>query len=111
MHNNFYDLEININLILRKIRVVLDVGINYYGWTYDMALSFINSYLPKRTNNNKKDIERCLSNPEYSLTYYLGMIQITKLRDQFLNKNIKNIKDFHHRLLMNGACNFSTLKI
>jgi hypothetical protein len=38
--------------LLRKIRLVVDTGINYYGWTYKKAYDFMKYYLPNKNFNN-----------------------------------------------------------
>jgi len=105
-----YDDSSNEYTILRKVRLVVDTGINYYGWTYKKALNFMNKYLPKREKDNINEISRYISMPTQALCYTLGKYEIIRLRDKFLAEKKGTIKDFHHKLLINGAVSFIYLE-
>ena len=47
--------------------------------------------------------------PTQGLCYYIGKIEIIRMRDEFLKEKKGTIKDFHHKLLINGAVSFITL--
>jgi uncharacterized protein (DUF885 family) len=96
--------------ILRKLRLVVDTGINYYGWTYQKALNYMENYLPDRRNDIMNEIDRYVCMPSHALCYLMGKLQIIKMRDKFLNAKKGSIKDFHHKLLINGTVSFLTLK-
>jgi len=95
--------------ILRKLRLVVDTGINYYGWTYEKSLKYMEKYLPNRRNDIINEIERYICMPAQSLCYYIGKNEIIRLRDKFLKEKKGSIKDFHHKLLINGTVSFLTL--
>jgi uncharacterized protein (DUF885 family) len=96
--------------ILRKLRLVVDTGINYYGWTYEKALNYMESYLPDRRKDIMNEIDRYICNPSQGLCYLLGKLKIIKMRNKFLKEKKGSIKDFHHKLLINGTVSFLTLK-
>jgi uncharacterized protein (DUF885 family) len=96
--------------ILRKLRLVVDTGINYYGWTYEKALNYMESYLPDRRKDIMNEIDRYICMPSQALCYLLGKMEIIKMRNKFLKKKRGSIKDFHHKLLINGTVSFLTLK-
>jgi uncharacterized protein (DUF885 family) len=95
--------------ILRKLRLVADTGINYYGWTYEKTLNYMNKYLPNRTNDIINEIERYICMPGQSVCYLIGKMEIIKMRDKFLKDKKGTIKDFHHKLLIKGPASFLTL--
>jgi uncharacterized protein (DUF885 family) len=99
--NNHYSL-------LRKLRLVIDTGINYYGWTYKQAHDYLNKYIPNNKSDNANEVDRAICDPGQLLSYYIGKIHIVQLRDEYLKKG-GNIKDFHHRLLMEGLASFKTI--
>jgi uncharacterized protein (DUF885 family) len=105
-----YDDYSNEYTLLRKVRLVVDTGINYYGWTYKKALNFMNKYLPKREKDNINEINRYICIPTQALCYTIGKYEIIKLRDKFLAQKRGTIKDFHHKLLINGAISFINLE-
>ena len=95
--------------ILRKLRLVVDTGINYYGWTYEKTFNYMNKYLPNRTNDIINEIDRYICMPGQSLCYLIGKLEIIKMRDKFLKEKRGTIKDFHHKLLIKGPASFFTL--
>lgn len=95
--------------ILRKLRLVVETGINYYGWTHEKALNYMNKYLPHRRNDILNEIERYICMPTQALCYLIGKHEIIKMRDKFLKEKRGTIKDFHHKLLINGTVSFLTL--
>jgi uncharacterized protein (DUF885 family) len=95
---------------LRIIRLVVDTGINYYGWSYKKAFSLMNKYFPNRTNDIISEIDRYICNPSQSFCYVIGKLEIIKMRDKFLKSKKGSIKDFHHNLLINGTCSFQTIQ-
>ena len=101
--NNEYSL-------LRKARLVVDTGINYYGWSYKKAFNFMLKYMPKRKKDIHNEIMRYICMPGQALGYNLGKREIIKLRDEYLKKNKGTIKDFHHHLLINGTISFTYLR-
>ena len=45
--NNNYEIFWNIIYSLhRSIRLVVDTGINYYGWSFEKSFQYMNKYLP-----------------------------------------------------------------
>jgi hypothetical protein len=95
----------NINSLIRKIRLVVDIGINYYGWTYKQSYDYFKKYIPDKDTDIKNEIERYICMPCQALTYYIGKYHIIKLRDDYLKKG-GNIKDFHDLLLKDGLASF-----
>ena len=105
-----YDEHNNSYALLRKVRLVVDTGINYYGWTYKQALKFLNKYFPNNKTDNISEIDRYICFPGQSLSYTIGKLHIMELRDKYLKKyKTKSIKDFHHKLLMEGCASFTTI--
>jgi uncharacterized protein (DUF885 family) len=102
-----YDENNNMSL-LRKIRLVVDTGINYYGWTYKKAFDFMKHYMPNKTTDIKNEIDRYICLPAQAVSYMIGKLHIIKLRDEYLKKG-GNIKDFHHLLLIEGLASFKTI--
>jgi uncharacterized protein (DUF885 family) len=96
--------------LLRKVRLVIDTGINYYKWSYKKSYKFMNKYLPNKVKDTETELERYICNPSQALCYTIGKIEIIKLRDLFLQQNKGTIKDFHQKLLENGTVSFSFLE-
>lgn len=105
-----YDDDNNEYSLLRKIRLVVDTGINYYGWTYKKAFEYMYKYFPNRTEDIINEINRYINIPAQALCYTVGKHEIIKMRDNFIKNKKGNIKDFHHKLLINGTVSITFLK-
>jgi prolyl oligopeptidase len=96
--------------ILRIIRLIVDTGIHWYGWSFDQAYKFINKYL---IMTDKSDIEfeiyRCISEPAHSLSYQTGFWKILEMRDNFMDSTADVLPEqdqiikFHDIILNQGA--------
>jgi len=104
-----YDDTNNSMSLLRKLRLIVDTGINYYGWTYKQAFNYLNKYLPNKKTDNINEIDRYICMPGQSLSYLIGRLHIIKLRDAYLNEKKGDIKDFHRDLLIEGLASFTTI--
>jgi hypothetical protein len=105
---NYNDNNDNDMTIMRKVRLVVDTGINYYGWTYKKAFDFMKLYMPNKLSDIKNEIERYICYPSQAISYMIGKLHIIKLRDDYLKKG-GNIKDFHQILLTEGLASFNTI--
>jgi uncharacterized protein (DUF885 family) len=110
MYCEDYDDINNEYSLLRKMRLVVDTGINYYGWSYKKALDYMTKYRPDKNEDNINEIDRYICMPAQSLCYVIGKYEIIKMRDNFIKNKKGSIKDFHHKLLINGTVSFTFLK-
>ena len=78
--------------ILRSVRLIVDTGIHYYGWSFDKALETMNKYIKHTVAENKSELYRYIADPGQALGYYLGKLQIKNK----INNNIP-IKEFHKK--------------
>ena len=97
---------------LRVVRLVVDTGINYYGWSYKEAYDYMKKNLKSITNDEiKEEIERYICMPAQAISYVIGMKNILNLRELYINKyKLGNIKDFHKFILDDGVVSFEFLK-
>jgi uncharacterized protein (DUF885 family) len=97
--------------LVRSIRVVLDVGINYYGWTREQALEYWHQTLPMLPGVAEREVARVRNWPVQAITYKYGADVIRQLRAKAQAKEGKDfdIRRFHDRILRNGPLPLSTL--
>jgi len=100
-----YDDNNNEMTLMRKLRLVVDTGINYYGWTYKKSFDFMKSYMPTKISDIKNEIERYICMPTQAVSYMIGKIHILKLRDKYQG----DIRDFHEKILIEGLASFKTI--
>jgi prolyl oligopeptidase len=91
--------------IWRACRLVVDTGIHEKGWTREQAFEFMRKYTPNSDQDIQSEIDRYISWPGQALAYKLGELKIKELRKNAEDKlgDKFDIKEFHDRLLENGA--------
>jgi uncharacterized protein (DUF885 family) len=91
--------------IVRSVRVPLDVGLNYYGWTDEQALAFWKKNIRNQDDIALREIARMRRWPAQVVTYKYGALQILHWRDELQKKQGDkfNIRDFHARVLDHGS--------
>lgn len=80
--------------LIRSARVVLEVGIHYYGWSAEMGLSYWKENIKGQDDIAIREITRVTNWPAQALAYKVGAMKIEKLK-QKLQVNSNTIKKFH----------------
>ncbi|MFI5263798.1 MAG: DUF885 domain-containing protein [Candidatus Kapaibacterium sp.] len=89
----------------RSIRLVVDVGIHYKGWTRQQAIDFFAQNSCKSLHDIEVEVDRYIVDPGQALAYRIGYLKITQLRDlaqKALGAKF-DIRAFHDELLSSGA--------
>jgi len=73
--------------LIRGIRIVIDYGIHYKGWSKKKALNYWNKYIKEQDNVAIKEINRIISWPGQSLSYQIGSNFITTLKTEIFDRN------------------------
>lgn len=90
--------------LVRSIRVVLDVGINYFGWTEQEAHDFWRSKLPMLPKLAEREITRVRNWPVQAITYKQGAVMLRQLREaaRLRDGAAFDIRVFHDKVLKHG---------
>jgi uncharacterized protein (DUF885 family) len=90
--------------LVRSIRVVIDVGINYQGWSEQQAFDFWRAKLPMVPDLAEREIKRVQNWPVQAMTYKLGAVKLRQLRADMQARQGKDfdIRQFHDIVLRNG---------
>ena len=94
--------------LIRSVRVALDVGLNYYGWSDKKALSFWRQHIPDKDEIAHREIARMKQWPVQVITYKYGSQVFEELSSEI--KNTEDLKTFHQWVLENGNIPLSVLK-
>jgi uncharacterized protein (DUF885 family) len=91
--------------IVRSVRVPLDVGLNYYGWTDQQALDFWKKNIRGQDDIAMREIARIRRWPAQVVTYKYGALQIMHWKDELQKKqgSAFDMRDFHDRVLDHGS--------
>jgi uncharacterized protein (DUF885 family) len=95
--------------MLRAVRLVVDVGVHYYGWSWDHAFKYMKNYLPMKASEIKKELVRYICIPGQAVSYKIGEKVFKELRDVCLLSG-GDLKTFHDVVLKNGILPLSVLK-
>jgi uncharacterized protein (DUF885 family) len=91
--------------LLRAIRLVIDTGIHYYGWSFDKAVDYMKHHVAMTDTDIKSEVERYICMPAQALCYKIGEKYILEWRDKYIKcfgNSKKSIQDFHETLLEDG---------
>ena len=89
----------------RAVRLVVDTGIHYKGWTRQQAIDFFKDNAAKTEHDIVNEIDRYISMPGQALAYKIGQLKILTLRER-AERQLRDdfdIRAFHDALLGGGA--------
>lgn len=94
--------------IVRSVRVPLDVGINYYGWTDEQALTFWKKNIRGQDEIAMREIARIKRWPAQVVSYKYGAYRIMQLKEKLQQEQGHgfDIKVFHDKVLNHGSLPF-----
>lgn len=91
--------------LVRSARIVLDVGINYFGWDNQRALDYWSIHIQGQDQMAKREIDRVRRWPGQAISYKIGAAKLLELRTQAqdaLGADF-DIREFHHLVLAFGG--------
>jgi prolyl oligopeptidase len=96
----------------RAVRLVVDTGMHYKGWTRQQAIDFFKDNAAKTELDIINEIDRYLIMPGQALAYKIGQLKMLELRkkaEQALGDDF-DIRAFHDELLGAGAIPLEVLE-
>jgi prolyl oligopeptidase len=97
----------------RAVRLVVDTGMHYKGWSRDEAIAYFERNAPRKKLDIINEIDRYISWPGQALAYKIGQLKMLALRDKASSQlgDRFDLKRFHDRMLSQGAIPLSLLEI
>jgi uncharacterized protein (DUF885 family) len=89
----------------RAIRLVVDTGLHYHGWSRDQVLDYMFANSAVGEARAVSEAERYMAIPSQALAYKIGQLRIQALRAQAEERlgDAFDVRAFHNLLLRNGA--------
>lgn len=89
----------------RAVRLVVDTGLHYKGWTRQQAIDFFKDNAAKTEHDIINEIDRYIGNPGQALAYKIGQLKMLALRERAERRLGEkfDVRAFHDQLLGAGA--------
>lgn len=96
----------------RALRLVVDTGMHYLGWTRQEAIDFMAENSALAMHNIRSEVDRYISWPGQALAYKTGEIRIRELRDRAEEElgGDFDIRTFHDAVLLDGSVTLEILE-
>ncbi len=96
--------------LIRSVRVVLDIGLNYHGWGDEEALNFWMQHISDKEDVGKREIARMRRWPVQVITYKYGASRILEWKNNLEKKPDFELMEFHEKILGFGPLPYSVLE-
>ena len=96
----------------RAIRLVVDTGIHWEGWSREKAIQYSLEHEPTDLTQIVAEIDRYMAIPGQAVAYKVGELKIQELKRRTRNMlgSRYSEKAFHDQILQNGALPLSVLE-
>ena len=96
----------------RAVRLVVDTGMHYKGWSRDQAIKYFKDNAAKTEQDIINEIDRYLIMPGQALAYKIGQLKILELKEKSKQamEDKFDIKEFHHVILGEGSVPLDVLE-
>jgi len=88
----------------RAARIFIDAGLHTGKMSYQEAVDLLTEKVGLARTNAESEVKRYTQTPTQPMSYYMGKLEIMKLKEQMMKDNPDmSLKEFHHKLLNCGS--------
>ncbi len=98
--------------MLRAMRLVVDTGIHWYGWSHDRAVGYMQENSALGAGDISSEVPRYMAYTGQATSYKAGQLALIRMREsaeQALSGSF-DLKAFHHQVLEYGMLPISVLE-
>jgi len=97
----------------RAVRLVVDTGLHYKGWTREQAIDFFRQNAAKTEHDIVNEIDRYIGIPGQALAYKVGQLKMLEIREaaELRLGDEFDIRAFHDEMLGAGALPLDLLEV
>nr|WP_322619030.1 DUF885 family protein [Arenimonas daejeonensis] len=97
---------------LRAMRLVVDTGLHYYGWSRQQAIDYMLANSSMAESDVVAEVERYIVIPGQALAYKVGQRVIRELREEAEAElgDRFDVRAFHRQVLVDGALPMGVLQ-
>lgn len=96
--------------LIRSVRVCIDIGLNYYGWTDEKALDFWKEHISNQDAIGVREINRMKRWPAQVISYKYGSSRILEMLEKAKQEPGFSFMEFHKKILQYGDLPISILE-
>ncbi len=95
----------------RAVRLVVDTGLHYYGWSRERAIEYMQTHTALSEENITNEVDRYIAWPGQALSYMIGQLEILRLRTEARQRlGAKySLRDFDDAVLGQGSLPMTVL--
>jgi len=89
--------------MFRAVRLVIDTGIHWYGWTWKKAVDYMAHHVALSPDEITSEVERYICYPAQALCYSIGRKVFVENREKYLKAFPGDIMGYHTLILEDGV--------
>jgi uncharacterized protein (DUF885 family) len=96
----------------RAVRLVVDTGMHYKGWSRQRAIDYFKANAPKTEQDIVNEIDRYIGTPGQALAYKIGQLKILELRERAQKElgDKFDLRDYNDAVLATGSVPLAALE-
>lgn len=99
--------------LFRSVRLVVDTGIHWKGWSYERAVAYMKKHLAMSSTEIEAEVQRYICIPGQALCYKIGEAKLQSWKKLYIQKHGEgddSLRAFHEVVLEDGVLPLDVLE-